>query len=161
MVNSTLTRCAHSPGRKKMIDPLVDQFFRLDRCRRMTGRKGQSRRIASASAPRVGQHIRERAKYGTRRGRIEVTSDDDRRRTIKIRIGGEVSQGLQLRDSIIVVSGLVLQARGDHVQWSRRVSQRRDHGYWCKATVPCRHLDLLQLADRPTAHPLTSPAMAT
>ena len=35
--------------------------------------------------------------------------------SVKIRIGGKVSHSLCLRDSIIVVGGLALQARDDHV----------------------------------------------
>jgi hypothetical protein len=59
--------------------------------------------------------IRERTKYGAVQGGIEITSDDDRQRTVKIRIGGKASHRLCLRDSIIVVGGLELQARDDHV----------------------------------------------
>jgi len=71
----------------------------------MTGRKGQSRRIASASlhaSVNTSESGRSMALVGAA---LRSPATMIGAEAIKIRIGGEVSQGLQLRDSIIVVSG--------------------------------------------------------
>jgi hypothetical protein len=56
-------------------------------------------------------------------GGVEVTGHDDRQRTIQGRVGGQVDQGLRLGDAVVVVGGLILQARRDDLQgaggWAR------------------------------------------
>jgi hypothetical protein len=85
-------------------------------------------------------------------GGVEVTGHDDRQRTIQGRVGGQVDQGLRLGDAVVVVGGLILQARRDDLQGAGGVGQGRDHGDRGERSAPGWQLDSSQSGDRPTTH---------